>query len=422
MKILLKSIGCRLNEAELQSTACDFNKLGHSITNSIDDANIVIINSCAVTAEAERKSRKLIRKIYRDNPLIKVVVTGCYATLKPEEIAEKIGADLVIDNKNKDKIAAIVSEKLDIAAVSAHAAEANESTLFKRGMDRAFVKIQDGCRYSCAYCIVTVARGEERSRTTTEIINEINNLHNNGINEVVLTGVHIGGYGSDTNSNLPILITEILKNSNIPRIRLSSLEPWDLTPELLNLFKDRRMMPHLHLPIQSGSDTVLKRMRRRTDSTTFIKSLAMARNEIPDLEVSTDIIAGFPGETDTEWQQTLEFVKKCIFSTIHIFAFSPRAGTVAAEMPDKISPHIIKQRTEELAKLSEQIASESIEKYIGKTFPVLFEGKADNNRLSGYTPNFIRASVRTDTNTNLAGKIIDVEITGCDEGSLIGKT
>ena len=269
MQVHLKTLGCRLNEAELETWAQEFQKAGHSITLEQDHANLIVINSCAVTQGAVRKSRQLIRRIHRNNPEAKLIVSGCYVTLNPDEAAEKLGVDLVISNKDKDNLVPLSLSTVNSIDMPAMATEPSEFSLFKRGRQRAFIKVQDGCRYKCTFCIVTVARGQESSRPVAAIVEEINNLHDEGIQEVILTGVHLGGYGSDINSHLTALITQILEQTRIPRVRLGSLEPWDLPADFFTLFKNTRLMPHLHLPLQSGCNTVLQRMARRCKTEEF---------------------------------------------------------------------------------------------------------------------------------------------------------
>ena len=423
MKIFLKALGCRLNEAELQTCANELQSYGYEIVNSLKQADIVVFNSCAVTQEAERKSRRAIRKYYRDNPGIKLVVTGCYATLSPEDVAEKLGVDLVIDNSQKDNLAKIVKDKFDIPTSSVHAAEANESVLFARGKDRAFVKIQDGCRNSCAYCIVTVARGDERSRTPEDIIAEINSLHTQEINEIVLTGVHVGGYGSDNDSSLAELIKLILEQTTIPRIRISSLEPWDLSADILDLFKDKRLMPHLHLPLQSGSDSILKSMGRKCDLDSYRRLVNQAREAIPNLTITTDIIAGFPGETEDDWSHSLEYIQEIGFSHIHIFSFSSREGTRAAKMENKVAPDVIKARCKELEQVNKSMREQTMSAYLGQTFEVLFESYSvdlDSNekRFFGYTENYLRVAVDVaGGGESLAGTIHKIKLDRVEENA-----
>lgn len=423
MKIYLKALGCRLNEAELQTCAAEFQDYGYQIVNNLSEADIVVFNSCAVTQEAERKSRRAIRKYYRDKPDVRLVVTGCYATLSPEDVADKLGVDLVVDNSQKDNLAKIVKDKFELPTRSVHAAEANESVLFSRGKDRAFVKIQDGCRNSCAYCIVTVARGEERSRTTEEIIAEIESIHSQDIKEIVLTGVHVGGYGGDIGSSLADLVETILEKTTIPRIRISSLEPWDLSEKIFGLFKNKRLLPHLHLPLQSGSDGVLRRMGRKCDRDTYRRLIEKARNIIPDFTVTTDIIVGFPGEVEDEWQHTLEFVQEMVFSHIHIFSFSPRVGTRAADMDDHVEPDQKKLRCRELEQLNKKMREKVMRANQGYISDVLFESysvdlNSHEKRYFGYSDNYIRVAVDVpDQIEDLSGVIHRVKL-DCVDSSL----
>jgi len=226
MNVHLKTLGCRLNEAELETWAQAFQKAGHGITIHAEAAQLIVINSCAVTQDAARKSRQLIRRIHRDNPNAKLVVSGCYATLNQDEAASLLGVDLVVSNKDKDQLVEKTLSALNMETMPTMATEPGETSLFTRGRQKAFIKVQDGCRYRCTFCIVTVARGEETSRTIQTIVNEINELHQQGITEAILTGVHLGGYGSDLGINLSNLIKAILIETDIPRLRLGSLEPW----------------------------------------------------------------------------------------------------------------------------------------------------------------------------------------------------
>ena len=250
MQVHLTALGCRLNEAELEHWAGKFKSLGHNITRDPNAADMVVINTCAVTREAARKSRQIIRRTRRYNPQAKLVVSGCYSSLSPQLNSEIKGIDLIVPNQDKDQLVEITVREFGIDTMPTQATLPGTAALFARGRDRAFIKIQDGCRYQCTFCIVTVARGGERSRKIKDIVNEINQLHSQGIQEAVLTGVHVGGYGSDIDSSLYVLIQEILSNSDIPRLRLASVEPWDLHPDFFDLFQDYRLMPHIHLPLQ----------------------------------------------------------------------------------------------------------------------------------------------------------------------------
>ena len=259
-----------------------------------------------------------------------------------------------------------------------------------RGRHRGFIKIQDGCRYRCTYCIVTIARGDERSRSETDILEEINRLHQQGVQEIALTGVHVGGYGSDIESSLFRLLTLILRHSDIPRIRLASVEPWDLGPNFFELFENPRLMPHMHLPIQSGSDAVLRRMARRCKTVEFARLVEQARRAIPLFNVTTDLITGFPGETDQEWRQTMEFIANVGFGHMHIFPFSARAGTKAARLPEQIDAAVSKARSREMHALAAELKQRELARHIGTQVEVLWEQQinAETGQWIGYTPHY----------------------------------
>jgi threonylcarbamoyladenosine tRNA methylthiotransferase MtaB len=396
MRVNLKTLGCRLNEAELETWARQFQADGHAIVADTDLADLVVFNSCAVTGDAVRKSRNLLRKAARENPGAKLVLSGCYATLNREE-AEGLGVDLVVGNEDKARLVDITRRELELPTMPAVSTEPGESALFRLGRHRAFVKVQDGCRYRCTYCIVTVARGEERSRTLGDVIEEINTIHTDGIQEVVLTGVHLGGYGSDTGSNLTELIAAILAHTDIPRLRLGSLEPWDIPDAFVRLFENPRLMPHLHLPLQSGSEPVLKRMARRCRTTEFAGLVAALRAAVPDIHISTDLIVGFSGETEAEWAETLAFAERIGFGHTHIFSFSPRAGTAAAGMANPVSGEIKKARSQALHQLAERQKREMLRRFVGREFPILWEGartgEDGRTEIFGYTPNYLKVGM-----------------------------
>lgn len=423
MRIHLKTLGCRLNEAELEAWSRDFQAQGHSLTNQPDQADLLVVNTCAVTEEAVRKSRKLLGRAHRQNPNARLVVSGCYASLDPTSTAQAEGVDLVINNRDKEHLVDIVNQQLDLKVMPEMAIEPEASTgLLERGRQRAFIKVQDGCRYRCTFCIVTLARGEERSRPVAEVMDEINRLHSEGIQEVVLTGVHLGGYGSDTGSNLHQLISRVLSETDIPRLRIGSLEPWDLPEGIWELFQNPRFMPHLHLPLQSGSDGVLRRMARRCRTDEYRRLIEQARMQVKDFNVTTDIIVGFPGETDEEWQQTLNFVEEIGFGHLHIFAYSPRSGTKAAQLTNPVSREIKRLRSEALHKLGDAMKRETLQRYLGRTFPVLVEGSGKNG-WSGYSPNYLRLSIEENGEADLSNRIVDIQLARLsqNEGLLVGR-
>lgn len=424
MQIHLKTLGCRLNEAELETWAQAFQSKGHSITRKLAEAQLVIINSCAVTQDAVRKSKQMIRRIHRDNPQAKLIVSGCYATLNPDEAAQLMGVDLIVSNKDKNQLVDKTLSELNLDSMPAMSTEPGEVSLFSRGRQRAFVKVQDGCRYRCTFCIVTVARGEESSRPIKAVIDEINQLHAQGINEVIITGVHLGGYGSDIDSNLVTLISEILANTAIPRLRLGSLEPWELPAGFFELFKNPRLMPHLHLPLQSGSDSVLRRMARRCKTTEFAAMVADARATIPNFNITTDIIVGFPGETEQEWQDSIDFIQQIGFGHIHIFSYSPREGTKAAGLADQISAEIKKQRSKQLHDLAETMKQAFMLDNLGNHAEVLWEGQTEGlangkSRYYGYTPNYLRVACDVEATVNLENQILNAQLQTLDQSVII---
>ena len=355
MQVHLTTLGCRLNEAELQSWADGFISKGHTITKKSKQADVVIINTCAVTQDAVRKSRQLIRRIHRNNPTAKLVVSGCYSSLNQEIANEIEGIDLVILNQDKENLVDITTQELCLLTMPSDATIPGKTSLFERGRQRAFIKIQDGCRHRCTYCVVTIARGNERSRAIAEIVSEINNLTIQGVHEAVLTGVHVGGYGNDINSNLYELIKTILSETDLPRLRLASIEPWDIPDKFFELFSNLRLMPHMHLPLQSGSDSVLKRMSRRCKTDDFKRLVEYARSEISDFNITTDVIVGFPGETEKEWRESVEYISAVEFSHIHIFSYSKREGTKAAGLSKQVDKNVKKMRSVELHRLTAEM-------------------------------------------------------------------
>ena len=415
-----------MNEAELESWARDFRASGFQLSNDPADADLVVINTCAVTREAVKKSRKLMRRTHRDNPTAKLVMSGCYASLDPQQAAAELGVDLLVPNNRKADLVEIATRELRLPTMPAMAMEPAQQTLLSRNRQRAFIKVQDGCRYRCTYCIVTLARGAEQSRDTQSIVNEINQLHQDGIQEVVLAGVHLGGYGSDLNSSLYQLVSSVLEQTQVPRIRLGSLEPWDLPDRFWQLFENERLLPHLHLPLQSGADSVLKRMSRRCNTVEYAKLLERAREVHPQFNITTDIIVGFPGETEDEWRQTRELVERAGFGHVHIFAFSPRQGTKAASLPNPVPREIKRRRSEELHQLVARSRSQVLQNFVGHECAVLVEGIPEKNphgyRCSGYTPNYLRVSFNMEHNPG--NDIVWIRTSDLNENGdqLIGET
>ncbi len=414
MRVHLQMLGCRLNEAELQGWARDFTAAGHELVAAADDADLVVFNTCAVTAEATRKSRQQIRRARRANPSARLVVTGCFGTLERERAQALLGVDRVIDNRDKTRLVRLV----DPAAGPARDASAAAPCML-RGRDRAFVKVQDGCRYSCAYCVVTLARGAEWSRPVAEVVAEVNALHAAGVGEVVLTGVHVGGYGADRDTTLAALVAALLAETDMPRLRLASLEPWAVDDALLGCYADPRLMPHLHLPLQSGSDAVLRRMARRCRRADFLRLVERVRAAVPGVHLTSDVIAGFPGESEADWAQTLEVVEAARFGDLHVFPFSPRAGTRAACLPDAVPEAIRQARARALLDLAARRRRHHLEAQVGRVAEVLLEGEVADG---GYTPDYLRVTLDTPLGPEWRGLVRPVRLLGVDArgGALCG--
>ena len=426
MLIHLSALGCRLNEAELEQWAAAFNKAGDRITTCAEDADVMVLNTCAVTAEAVRKSRQKIQRLQRDNPVAKLVVSGCYSELSDSAELASLGIDLVVPNTRKSELVALTRDAFYRPDMPQAATIPAEAALFTRNRHRAFIKIQDGCRYRCTFCIVTVARGAERSRTIADIVEEVQDLRSREVQEIVLTGVHVGGYGSDLDSNLVTLVNALLNDTDMPRIRFASVEPWDLSDGFIELFNNPRVQPHMHLPLQSGCDSVLRRMARRCKSAEFARLTASLRQAIPHFNVTTDIIAGFPGESDAEWQASMDFIATQAFGHIHAFTYSEREGTKAAGLPDPVPIPIRQQRSRELHALAEALKINRLNASIGQRVDVLFErGKPIDTpngtvwQHQGYTPNYQRVLI--ESHENLANRILPVRLLDVTDKRLVGE-
>lgn len=427
MRVRLESLGCRLNIGEMEELARTFAAGGHRVVGPGDETDLVVFNTCAVTRMASRKSRKLLRQLRRRHPSARLVATGCYAELSPDRVRE-IGVDLVVSNRHKDELPV----RLERAGLldPGDPVRAPASSPFpgpSAGRTRAFVKVQDGCDNRCTFCIVTVARGKSRSRRPGDVVREVARLAEAGFREVVLSGVHLGAWGHDLSPTrrLAELLDRLLADTHIERIRLSSLEPWDLDASLFDRWADPRLLPHLHLPLQSGSDRILERMARRTTRRDFAALVSAARERIADLSVTTDIIVGFPGEEDADFEQTLEFVNEMAFAGIHVFRYSRRAGTAAARMPGAVSDAVIRARSARLHSLAAERAAGFRAGLLGRTAPVLWETAepwGDGLRWTGLTANYVRVVTETTADIDLRNQVVDAHLVGQEPAALVGVT
>ncbi len=406
MKIFLDSIGCRLNQAEIESIARQFRAAGHEIVGEASQADLAVVNTCTVTSAAAADSRKVIRRATNAG-IEEIIATGCWATIEPSKAAELSSRVVLNDQKET-----LVPDFLNLQP-STFDLEPLERVPLPglRARTRAFIKVQDGCDNECTFCITTVARGDGVSRSIDEVITDIQSALDGGAKEIVLTGVHLGSWeslpplsppeGGRTDSFSPqgkagigVLLRTILEATSTPRLRLSSLEPWDLEPDLFELWRDPRLMPHLHLPLQSGSDSVLRRMRRKTTRDEFRALVASVRAVMPNVAITTDIIAGFPGETEAEFAETLEFVQEINFAGGHIFTYSPREGTPAARMKGQLEKKTRKARNAALREVFAEMGARYREKFIGQTMSVLWESSSQASEsgweMSGLTGNYLR--------------------------------
>ena len=396
MRIFLDTIGCRLNQSEIESMALQFRAAGHEIVASPGQADMAVINTCAVTNDAAAGSRSRIRGIARAG-VGQIISTGCWATLQPTEAAALPNVIKVVPNNLKDHLTA---ETLNLQPSALNLPTFELEPLSRQPLPglhrrtRAFIKVQDGCDNRCTFCVTTIARGEGRSRPVADVLLDIRSALNGGTKEVVLTGVHLGSWGQDFGRHLRDLIQAILRETDVPRLRLSSLEPWDLDADFFSIWKNPRLMPHLHLPLQSGCESTLRRMARKTTPGSFRDLVAAARRIIPEVAVTTDIIAGFPGETEAEFAESLAFVREIGFAGGHVFTYSPRPGTGAARMKGQVRHAVRKQRNRILREALDESERSYRQKFVGRRMAVLWESVSELDewgwKMEGLTGNYQR--------------------------------
>lgn len=396
--VAIETLGCKLNQAESESLARQLAEAGCRIVSPSDGADIYILNTCTVTHIADRKSRHLVRLARRRNPDALIVATGCYAERAPAELALIPEVDMVLGNEEKACLVQILEQRGVINPDSAL-----RPTMLRA---RSLVKVQEGCNQYCSYCIVPLVRGRERSVPLGEVVDEVRARVETGHREVVLTGTQIGAY----RPSLKLLIQSVLAKTGVERLRLSSLQPQDITPELLALWQDERLCRHLHLPLQSGSDSVLRRMKRRYTVADYERAVAMAREAIPDVAITTDIMVGFPGESDDEFEESYRFCQRMGFANIHVFPFSERPGTLAAAMLEKVGDRVKRERSERMLKLARESSLRFRQKFLGRTMMVLWEQRVEGEWV-GLTDNYIRVFASSDE--ALGNRLTATRLAGC---------
>lgn len=403
MKIGFITLGCKVNTYESNALALALEKKGYEVGEADEKCDCFIINTCSVTNTADAKSKKMIRHAIKLNPSALVCVVGCFSQASPDEVAKIDGVDIILGNGNKEKIIDLIDENIgkkredkyiDVINIL-HYNQYDNLQINEFDHTRAFIKIEDGCNNFCTYCIIPYARGPIRCKKHQDVINEIKTVVDNGYKEVVLTGIHTGKY-LDGDVNLSKLVKMILDSvPALTRLRLSSIEINEIDDDFINLMKESQVLAnHLHLPLQAGSDHILKLMNRRYDKAYFLERIKKIKEARPDIAISTDIIVGFPEETDEDFKETCEISKEIGFSKIHVFPYSKRNGTKAALMP-QVKDIIKTNRTKELIEISNKLEKNYYVNYIGKTLDVIFEQKY-NNYLIGHTSNFLQVIVDYD--------------------------
>jgi threonylcarbamoyladenosine tRNA methylthiotransferase MtaB len=419
-KVAIYILGCRVNQSEGESFMEYFRENDYEVVDFNDIADIYLIHTCTVTSQADSKSRQMIRKAKKTNPRGKVIVTGCYAQTEPGTLLGMPEVDLVIGMRDRNKIIDLLVDKKSHIIELKKDQKFEDLKLATPETTRAFLKIQEGCESFCSYCIIPIARGPVKSRGEESIIEEITMLEGKGYKEIILTGIHAGAYGKDINSSITNLMKKIIEVTDIPRIRFGSLDPNEITDEFIDLFENERFMPHIHLALQSGSDSVLKRMNRKYDTRLYkevIKRLRQAKGQI--LSVTTDIMVGFPGESDKEHKESMYFIEKIGIDNLHIFKYSKRKGTRAADFPNQIDDHVKKARAQEMADLREEIHRKFLNRLVGKEMKVLIEKNKDG-QIEGYSDNYIKIHIEGSSKNILENSIIKVVMKNVDNDILIG--
>lgn len=427
-RVAITTLGCKVNQVEGEAVAGLFRRHGYEVVDFNEPADVYVINTCTVTHLGDRKSRQLIRRARRSNPQAVVAVMGCYAQKAPQEVAA-LGVDVVIGTSGRQRLVELVEEarreKKGIVAVTSPTAEFEELLHIPEGRTRAFIKVQDGCDHFCTYCIVPYVRGPVRSRRPERVVAEARTLIEKGFKEIVLTGIHIGAYGRDFPAgekikDLADLMEQLLQIPGRWRLRLSSVEPVDVNFRLVDVMAgSEKVCPHLHLPLQSGDDAILEKMGRGYTTVEFLRLTEYIRSRIPDIALTTDIIVGFPGETEDHFRRTLAFVERVGFSQMHVFKYSPRAGTPAATFPAQVDARRKEERSRILRELGEKLAAHYARRFLGREMEVLFEEPPAPGVGEGLTGNYLR--VRVETPDNLAGTFASVVLEEYRDGIVLGR-
>ena len=430
-KIAFYTLGCKVNQADTASMEEIFRKAGYEIVPFNQAADVYLINTCVVTNNGQRRSRQIINRAVRHNPLSLTVVTGCYPQTAPEEVKAIEGVDVIIGNQERGRIVELVETALNEkrTEILDNVQKMTVDTKFEElgagtetDKTRAFLKIQEGCNQYCTYCIIPYARGPLRSRSLENIKAEVAKLVAAGYKEVVLIGIHLGCYGKEQGGEVTLYdaVLAALSVDGLKRLRLGSLESVEVDPRILDLMEvDSRLCRHLHLPLQSGCDKILQAMHRPYDTARYGELLRNIKAQLPDIAITTDIIVGFPGETEEDFAETMRFAEECGFAKMHIFPYSKRKGTPAEKMPNQIIEAVKEERAARLGALDEKMFHACLEKVVGTESEVLFEQPVDDEHIEGLISSYQRVIVKAPV--NLCGEIAKVKIVGVQEDFLVGE-
>lgn len=418
-RVSFHTLGCKLNFSESSTLARQFEEGGFERVGVNDEADICVINSCSVTEHADKKCRNIIRKLHRRNPSAIIAVTGCYAQLKPQEIAAIDGVDIVLGNNDKGDLYKRVVELSSRGQAQVYSCDCEEITRFFAAFStgdrsRSFLKVQDGCDYKCAYCTIHYARGSSRNMPIAELVAEAEKVAESGLKEIVITGINTGDFGRTTGEKFIDLLRALNEVEGIERYRISSIEPNLITDEIIEFCAaSPKFQHHFHIPLQSGSDSILGLMRRRYTSAKFADRIEKVRSLMPDAFIGIDVITGFPGETEEDFQQTYDLLARLKPSFLHIFPFSERPGTPAVDMPNKVPSYISTQRVARLEELSNALHYDFCAQGVGKEMDVLFESTMRGGMMYGYTGNYIR--VKAPYRRDLINRVCRVKLSSIGE-------
>ncbi len=428
-RVSFHTLGCKLNFSESSTLAREFERGGYLRVEPSEPTDVAVINSCSVTEHADKKCRNIIRKIHRRNPNAIIAVTGCYAQLKPNDIAAIDGVDIVLSNNDKGDLFRRVEEIHEKGKATVYSCTVENLTRFfaaysSADRTRSFLKVQDGCDYKCAYCTIHYARGSSRNMPIAEIVEEAKEIAAAGQKEIVITGINTGDFGRTTGERFIDLLRALDGVEGIERYRISSIEPNLITDEIIEFCASSpKFVPHFHIPLQSGSTHILGLMRRRYTAERYRERIAKIRELMPDAFLGVDVIVGFPGEGEEEFMETYRLLEEVGASFLHIFPFSERPGTPAVSMPNKVQSRISTERVSRLEELSDRLHKAFAEKYLGSVREVLFESTDRNGLMYGYTDNYLRASAPYDTaliNNICAVRLLDFDAEGNITSEIVG--